>query len=403
MPDMLEGKNIVLGITGSIACYKALDLASKLVQAKAQVDIILTRGAAQFITPLACRILTHRPVVTDLFDPDSELSIEHVALAETADLIIVAPATAHVMARVANGLADDSLTTTILATQAPVLFAPAMDAHMYENPATQENVTRLRERGYTIAGPGTGRLASGLVGPGRLLEVDQLLGHIRVVLGRQGDLAGSSIVVSAGGTQEPIDPVRVITNRSSGKMGYAIAEAARDRGARVVLVAAPTALPDPVGVETRHVATVAEMRETVLSASVGADALIMAAAVSDYRPAAVAAQKVKKERGGEEMVLPLVKNADFFLEVPEGVLRVGFAAETENLLANAQKKLQEKGLALIAANDVTAPDSGFNVDTNRVTILDRDGVVEALPLLSKEEVGHRLLDRVKACLDAQGR
>ena len=403
MPNPLAGKRIVLGISGSIACYKALDLASKLVQAHAQVDIILTRGAQEFITPLACRSLTHRPVVTDLFDPTSELSMDHVALAESADIVVVAPATAHVMAKVAHGLADDALTTTILATQAPVLLAPAMDAHMYENPATQANAALLKQRGYTIAGPAWGRLASGLTGQGRLLEPADIVEHIKVVLGRHGDLAGYTIVVSAGGTQEPIDPVRIITNRSSGKQGYAIAEAARDRGARVVLVTA-SSLPDPVGMETRHVTTVASMREAVLKACVGANALIMAAAVSDYRAAEVAAHKIKKEdMASEEMTLHLVKNADFFLEVPEGILRVGFAAESDDLLANADRKLKAKGLALIAANDITGTDSGFNVDTNRVTILDRDGGVEELPLLSKYEVGHRLLDRVKGYLGGRRR
>lgn len=398
MPDPLEGRKVVLGVTGSIACYKALDLASKLTQAGAQVDAILTRGATQFITPLAVRSLTHREVLTDLFDPDTELAVEHVALAASADLFVVAPATAHVMARVAHGLADDFLTTTLLATRAPVLVAPAMESHMYENTATQDNVRRLVERGCYIAGPAEGRLASGLTGRGRLLETEQLLGHIKVVLGRDGDLAGHRVVVSAGGTQEPIDPVRVVTNRSSGRMGYAIAEAARDRGATVVLVTA-SPLPAPVGVEARHVQSVAQMREAVLDACGGASALIMAAAVSDFRPTEVADQKVKKEEDSDELVLRMVKNPDFFLEVPEGVLRVGFAAETEDLLGNAQKKLREKGLALIAANDVTAPDSGFNVDTNRVTILDRDGGREELPLLSKYEVGHRLLDRVKGYLD----
>ncbi|MSQ40805.1 MAG: bifunctional phosphopantothenoylcysteine decarboxylase/phosphopantothenate--cysteine ligase CoaBC [Dehalococcoidia bacterium] len=397
MADPLEDKRIVLGITGSIACYKALTLASRLAQARALVDVILTRGAQEFITPLACRSLTHRPVVTDLFDPASELSIEHVALAEAADLVVVAPATAHVMAKVAQGLADDSLTTTILATQAPVLFAPAMDAHMWENAATQENVARLKARGYTIAGPAWGRMASGLMGQGRLLEPEDLVGHIKASLGRKGDLAGYTIVVSAGGTQEPLDPVRIITNRSSGKQGYAIAEAARDRGALVVLVTAAS-LPNPAGMEVRHVDTVASMREAVLSACARADALIMAAAVSDYRAAQVATQKMKKEGSADGLTLHLVKNADFFLEVPEGVLRVGFAAESEELLANAQKKLHDKGLVLIAANDITGADSGFNVDTNRVTILDRDGGVQELPLLDKYEVGHRLLDRVKGYL-----
>jgi phosphopantothenoylcysteine decarboxylase/phosphopantothenate--cysteine ligase len=395
MPQPLEGKRIVLGITGSIASYKSLDLASKLVQANAQVDVILTKGASKFITPLSCRSLTHRPVITDLFDPESELSVEHVALAENADLVCVVPATAHVMAKVAHGLADDPLTTTILATKAPVMFAPAMDAHMYENVATQDNVALLIKRGYNVFGPAWGHLASGLMGRGRLLETQDLLGYIKSVLGANGDLAGRTIVVSAGGTQEPIDPVRVITNRSSGKQGYAIAEAARDRGARAVLISA-SSLPSPAGIDTHQVSTVSQMREAVLEACVGADALIMAAAVSDFRPAQVAQQKVKKN--SDKMSLQLIKNADFFLEIPSGVLRVGFAAESEHLLDNARKKLRDKSLALIAANDITAPDSGFNVDSNRVTILDQEGGEEHLPVLSKYEVGNRILDRVKLYL-----
>ena len=394
MINPLLGSKIILGVTGSIACYKAADLASKLTQEGAQVDVILTQGASNFITPLTFRSLTHRPVITDLFDVQSEQAVAHVAMAQSADVVVVAPATAHFIAKLAHGLADDALTTTILASSAPVAVAPAMDGYMFDNPATQENLGKLRERGVTIIGPAEGYLASGLRGMGRLVEVPQIVDMIRGILGRQGDMAGRSVVVSAGGTQEPIDPARVITNRSSGKMGYALAEAARDRGARVTLVTAPTSIPDPAGVEMRHVTTVAEMREAVLSACVGADALIMAAAVSDYRPAQVASQKIKKEEDGEGMVLQLVKNADFFLEVPEGVLRVGFAAETEDLLANARKKITAKGLALIAANDITAPDSGFNVDTNRVTILDRDGGMDELPLLSKYDVGHRILDRV---------
>ena len=394
MINPLSGSKVFLGVTGSIACYKAAFLASKLTQEGAQVDVILTQGASNFITPLTFRSLTHRPVITDLFDVQSEQAVAHVAMAHNADVIVVAPATAHIIAKLAHGLADDALTTTILASSAPVAVAPAMDGYMFDNPATQENLGKLRERGVTIIGPAEGYLASGLRGMGRLVEVPQIVDTIRAILGRHGDMAGRSVVVSAGGTQEPIDPARVITNRSSGKMGYAVAEAARDRGARVTLVTAPTSLPDPAGVEMRHVTTVAEMREAVLSACVGADALIMAAAVSDYRPAQVASHKIKKEKDGEGMVLHLVKNADFFLEVPEGVLRVGFAAESEDLLANARKKITDKGLALIAANDITAPDSGFNVDTNRVTILDRDGGMDELPLLSKYDVGHRILDRV---------
>ncbi len=393
MPRPFRDKNIVLGVTGSIACYKAVDLASKLSQAGAHLDVIMTESATKFVSPITFRSITHRPVVTDMFDPESELGIHHVAIAERADLVVVAPATADFIAKAANGLADDALGTTILATTAPVLMAPAMDGHMYDNVATQENIERLRGRGVSFAGPASGHLASGLSGKGRLLETPELLGHIALELGRNGDLAGRSVVVSAGGTQEPIDPVRIITNRSSGKMGYAIAEAARDRGARVTLVTAPTALDDPTGVEIRQAASVAEMREAVLGACSGADVLVMAAAVSDYRPAEVAAQKIKKEPGSEGMVLPLLKNEDFFKEVPADVLRIGFAAETESLVSNAQVKLKDKGLDLIAANDVTEEGSGFEVETNRVTLIDREGRTEELPLMDKYDVGHRILDR----------
>ena len=401
MNSPLVSAKVILGVTGSIACYKAADLASKLTQEGAQVDVILSQGAANFITPLTFRSLTHRPVVTDLFDADSEQAVYHVAMAHSADVVLVAPATAHLIAKLAHGMADDALTTTALASPAPIAVAPAMDGYMFDNPATQENLEILRRRGVVIIGPAEGHLASGLTGMGRLVEVPQIVDSLRAILGRQGDMAGRSIVVSAGGTQEPIDPVRMITNRSSGKMGYALAQAARDRGARVTLVTAPTSLPDPAGMEIRRVATVAEMREAVLSACEGADALIMAAAVSDYRPAQVAPQKIKKkDEDGEEIVLRLVKNEDFFPEVPRGVLRVGFAAESENLLDNARKKLEGKDLALIAANDITAEDSGFNVDTNRVVILDRHGAAEELPLMTKYQVGHRILDRVVEALPA---
>ena len=379
-------------MTGSIACYKAVDLASKLSQAGAHVDVIMTESATKFVSPITFRSITHRPVVTDMFDPVSELGIHHVAVAERADIVVVAPATADFIAKAANGLAEDALGTTILATTAPVLIAPAMDGHMYENAATQENLERLRGRGVSIAGPASGHLASGLSGKGRLLETPELLGHIALVLGRNGDLAGRKVVVSAGGTQEAIDPVRIITNRSSGKMGYAIAEAARDRGAQVTLVTAPTALDDPTGAEVLHAATVAEMREAVLGACVEADILVMAAALSDYRPAQTASQKIKKEPDSEGMSLHLLKNEDFFIEVPKGVLRVGFAAETESLVSNAEVKLREKGLDLIAANDVTEEGSGFEVETNKVTLIDRSGRIEELPLMDKYDVGQRILD-----------
>ena len=284
-----------------------MDLCSKLVQGGALVDVILTEAAQKFVTPLTFRSITHRPVVTDVFDAESELSVEHVALAERADVVVIAPATAHTIAKLALGLADDALTTTVLATAAPVLVAPAMDAHMYDNPATQENLDTLKRRGVAVAGPARGRLASGLWGWGRMVEPVELVGHIAATLGRGGDLADKTIVVSAGGTAEAIDPVRVITNRSSGKMGYAIAEAARDRGAHAVLVTAPTALPDPPDVEVHHVESALEMRDAVASTSKKADALIMAAAVADFRPVATAEQKIKK--GSEDtMTMELTKN-----------------------------------------------------------------------------------------------
>ena len=392
MAGVLEGKTVVLGVTGSIACYKALDLASKLTQAGAQVDALMSYGATQFVTPLAFRSITHRPVVTDTFDPASELSVEHVALAQRADIVVVAPATANFIAKAAAGLADDPLTTTILATAAPVLIAPAMDGHMYDNPATQENLSRLQSRGVVVLGPASGRLASGIEGIGRLVETPELMGNIRTILGRKGDLASYRIVVTAGGTQEPIDPVRVVTNRSSGKMGYALAEAARDRGAQVTLITAPTDLEDPSGVEMVRVGTALEMRDAVLKAMAEAHALIMAAAVADYRPMSESPQKMKK--GSTALSLELGLNPDILAEAKGGFLRVGFAAETGDLLENARGKLQSKSLDLIVANNVTADRSGFGSDDNKVLIVDRNGTVEDLPLMSKDTVAHHILDRV---------
>ena len=393
MAGPLADKHIVLGVTGSIACYKALDLASKLVQAGALVDAILSYGATQFVTPLAFRSITHREVVTDTFDLSSEFSNNHVALARSADIVVVAPATVHCIAKLALGLADDALTTTVVATKAPLLIAPAMDADMFDHPATQENLAKLRQRGVAIAGPAAGRLASGLIGMGRLLEPSELLGHIAAALGRQGDLAGRTIVVSAGGTMEPIDPVRVITNHSSGKMGYALAEAARDRGAEVVLVTAPTSLPDPPLVQMVQVRTAQEMCDAVLSHVDGADALIMAAAVADYRPAFEAQQKIKKSTA--EMNIPLAKTTDILEEAEGNFVKVGFAAESENLVSNARDKVQRKGLDLIVANDITDPEAGFGVDTNKVTFIGRDLEAEELPLLTKYDVSLRILDRVR--------
>lgn len=398
MSDPLANSRIALGVTGSIACYKAVDLASKLTQAGALVDVIMTPDACKFLTPLTFQSITHQPVVTDVFDPQSELSIDHVAIAERADAVIVAPATANTISKIAHGFADDALTTTILATRAPLIIAPAMDAHMYDNAATQRNVAILRERGCVIAGPASGRLASGLIGKGRLLETQDLLGCLRQTLGRNGDLAGRKVVVSAGGTQEPIDPVRVIANHSSGKMGFAVAEAARDRGATVSLVSAPTALPDPFGIKVVKVQTALQMQENLHTECSGSDALIMAAAVADWRPSCMSEQKVKKG-ASDRWEVDFVKNPDIVAGIDgERLVKVGFAAESEDLLANAESKLLSKGLHLIAANDITAEDSGFGVDTNRVVLLDREGGKESLPLMSKYEVGWAILDRVAAYL-----
>ena len=394
MPNPLQNAHVALGVTGSIACYKAVDLASKLTQGGALVDVVMTRGAMSFLAPLTFRSITHREVVTNVFDPSSELSMDHVAIAQRADVVLIAPATANTIAKLAHGLADDALTTTVLATAAPVIIAPAMDAHMFDNAATQENVRVLESRGVVIAGPAEGRLASGITGKGRMLEPEALIGYLRMVLGHGGDLAGRKVVVSAGGTQEPIDPVRVITNRSSGKMGFAIAEAARDRGATVVIVTAPTALPDPVGVDVIRVETALQMKEAIVYACADADALVMAAAVADWRSVSEATSKIQKG-ASDTWSVELTKNPDILASIEQaGLVKVGFAAESEDLMANAQAKLLSKGLDLIAANDITAPEGGFASDDNKVILLDREGAVDELPLMSKYEVGHRILDRI---------
>ena len=389
---MVRDKTIVLGVTGSIAAYKAAELASRLTQEGAMVDVVMTRSAQEFITPLTFRSITQRPVVTEMFELASEFSIEHVALAERADLLVIAPATANTIAKLVGGIADDILCCTVLATKAPVVVAPAMNVNMYENQVTQENIARLKGRGFAFVGPAYGRLASGARGLGRLAEINDIVGTIHQMLGIGRDLAGRRIVVSAGGTQEPIDPARHISNRSSGKMGYALAEAARDRGAEVVLVSGPSCLNPPVGVEVVRVQTTLRMRDAIANAVTKADALLMAAAPADYRPAAVAETKIKK--GKETLTIDLVENPDIVSEVTGDFIKVGFAAESEKLVENATEKLKRKKLDLIVANDITATDSGFAVDTNRVVFIDRSGKVESLPLLSKAEVAHHVLDRL---------
>ena len=391
---MLTSKTIVLGVTGGIAAYKAADIASKLVQGGATVRVVMTKSATEFISPLTFRSLTARPVVTDMFELASEFSIEHVALAEAADVVVIAPATANIIAKMAAGIADDMLSCTVLATEAPVIVAPAMNVNMFQNSITQDNLAKLKARGFTIVDPAYGRLASGKVGLGRLAETEKIIGTIKQVLGRSGDLAGKRIVVTAGGTREAIDPVRFIGNRSTGKMGYAVAEAARDRGAKVTLITAPTALPEPVGVEVVHIVSAIQMKEAVTKATAQADALIMTAAVADYQPKSVAKGKIKKVVAGAELTLELVRTPDILTEVKGNFLKIGFAAESENLVENAKDELRRKQLDLVAANDITAPDAGFEVDTNRITLISRDGKEESLPLMAKREVADRILDRV---------
>lgn len=401
---ILSGRRIVLGVTGSIACYKAADLASRLTQAGALVDVILTESALHFVTPMTYQSLTGRKVYTDADLWGGEAHVLHVGLAHEADLIVIAPVTANTLAKLAHGQADNLLTITALSSPCPLLLAPAMDVGMYAHPATQANLTLLRERGAVIVGPVEGRMASGHMGLGRMLEPQDLVGAVRMALGRSGPLGGRHVVVTAGGTQEPLDPVRAIVNRSSGKQGYALAQAAIDRGARVTLISGPTTLLTPFGAERIDVSTADEMRQAVLQAVPSADALLMAAAVADFRPVQSAGQKIKRAQGALE--LHLEATSDILAEVhrmrgasagrPSVV--VGFAAESQELLANARSKLEAKGLAMVVANDITAPGAGFAVDTNHVTLLDAGGGVQELPLMSKAEVAEHILDRVQSLL-----
>ena len=393
---MLKNKVIVLGISGGIAAYKAADLASKLVQCGAVVKVVMTWEATQLVQPLTFQALTGNPVVTDMFEPAPLSAITHVSLADEADIIAIVPATANIIAKMAAGIADDILTCTVLATKAPIVIAPAMHNNMYVNPVTRENITKLKARGFTVIPSAHGRLASGSIGEGRLPEITEIMGIIQQTLGKKGDLAGKRIVVTAGGTQEAIDPVRYITNNSSGKMGYAVAEAARDRGAAVTLITTPTGLNPVAGVDVINIRSSQQMKEAVVKATVKTDALLMVAAVADYMPKTTAAQKIKKGAGG--LTLELVKTPDILSEVKGKFIKVGFAAETQDLISNAQKKLTGKGLDIIVANDVSAKGSGFGSETNKVTILKKDGKPEDLPLMSKREVAEKILDNVSKLL-----
>ncbi len=395
----LTDRNIVLGVTGSIAVYKAVDLASKLTQARAVLNTIMTPEASKFVAPITFQGVSGRRPYWDMWDANNDLAEAHIALARQAELLVIAPATATVIARLALGLAEEMVSLTALATRAPLMVCPAMDSQMFEHPATQEHLDTLRSRGIQIVGPEEGRLASGQVGRGRLSEVDTIIGWIRHVLGKDGDLAGKKVVVTAGGTHEAIDPVRFVGNSSSGKMGFALAEAARDRGANVVLVSGPSALPDPVAVEIVRVRRAAEMRDAVIAGCADADILVMAAAVADYQPAETVRDKIKR-RQSETLSIPLVPTPDILAEVGvrAGLIKVGFAAESQDLLENARQKIEAKHLDLIVANDITASDAGFATDNNRVVILDRGGRKEELPLMPKYDVAWHILDRIVSLL-----
>lgn len=411
---MLLNRHIIVGICGGIASYKAVELVSQLQQAGALIDVIMTEHAEEFIRPLTFATMSHRPVYSNLWEVSGQAAERHIALAEEAELLAIVPATATTIAKLAHGIADNMLTAVALATRAPLLLAPAMYRDMYTHPATQANLALLRERGAEIVEPEVGRLASGAVGPGRLPETSVLLGAISKVLGRHGDLAGRHVVVTAGGTQEPIDPVRYVGNHSSGKMGYALATEGRDRGAHVILISGPVALQAPYGVELRRVDTAMQMRDAVHSAIRDADVLVMSAAVADFRPAAPATQKIKKGTGeasgnGEGLLLELVRNPDILGELAEPfheqvrktqrrLIRVGFAAETHDLIANAQSKLAAKQLDLLVANDVSRAGSGFGTDTNKVLIFHASGTVEDLPLMLKTDVAAAIWDRIVSLL-----
>jgi phosphopantothenoylcysteine decarboxylase/phosphopantothenate--cysteine ligase len=422
--SIFSNKRIILGVTGSIAAYKAADLASKLTQAGAQVDVILTGAAEKFITLLTFQSVTGRRAYTDSDLWGNEAHVLHVGLGHSADLILIAPCTANTIAKLAQGQSDTLLTVTVLASQCPLMLAPAMDGGMFDHPATQENIEILQRRGAVIIGPAEGHLASGLTGKGRMIEPVEIIGHIRLVLGRSGPLAGKRVVITAGGTQEPLDPVRVLTNRSSGKQGYALAQAALDRGAHVTLITTPTSLTPPIGAKIVRVETAKQMLDAVLKESKESDVLIMAAAVADFRPKNKAKNKIKKETGiphieleaTEDILKTVAGNrserlalrsrnivtdtgiqTDDKTKYPRVV--VGFAAESQDLIQNATNKLESKGLDLIAANDISASDAGFAVETNRVTLLFADGRRESLPLMSKTKAAEIILERVAILLE----
>jgi phosphopantothenoylcysteine decarboxylase / phosphopantothenate---cysteine ligase len=395
--EALRGRFIVLGVTGSIAAYKTVELARRLTQAGATVQVVMSRSATEFVRPLTFQALTYRPVEVEMFQIQDERAAGHVAMGRQADVVVIAPATAHVLARLANGFSDDLIATTVLATDAPIVLAPAMETHMWQNAATQANVATLRSRGAHIVEPESGPLASGDIGPGRLAALERIEAAIAQVLSVSHALAGRRVVVTAGPTLEPIDPVRFVSNRSSGKMGYAIAAAAADAGAEVFLVSGPTALRAPAGTQLVAIESAEQMRDAVLGLLPNADAVIMAAAVADYRPIETKERKIKKRDAGKELDLRMTENPDILKAIVSarrsGAIVIGFKAETGDATAEAERMLREKKLDMVVANDVSDPGSAFGSDTDRVTFVSADGV-EALPLLAKTEVARRLVAKL---------
>lgn len=392
---MLAGKNVVLGVTGGIAAYKSVEIVSRLKKLGAAVHVIETAAAAKFVTPLTFREISGNPVVTDMWAEPKQWNVEHIALASLADVFLIAPATANIIGKIAGGIADDMLTTTVMATKAPVVLAPAMNSNMYLNPIVQANIAKLAGLGYHVLEPASGLLACGWEGPGRLPEPEVIVDKVVNLLTQSGDLAGKKVLVTAGPTREPIDPVRYISNHSSGKMGYALAAAAAARGADVVLVTGPTELTPPPAVTVKKVETAAEMLAAVLAEFADADVVVKAAAVADYRPQTVATQKIKKN--DDAVTLALIRNPDILAELgarKEGQLLVGFAAETEELIKHATAKLTKKNLDMIVANDVTLAGAGFGSDTNIVKLLYRDGRVVELPQMAKDKLAGIILDRI---------
>jgi len=399
----LTGAQVVLCVGGGIAAYKAAELARMLDKAGATVHVAMTSRAQKFIAPMTFQALTRRPVFTDLFNLTEEAAIGHIQLADRADLVIVAPATANVIARLANGMTNDAVTALVLATRAPVLLAPSMNVNMWNHPLTRANLQKLVDVArYNVVGPGDGFLACRWTGPGRLAEPEDIVEAAAMLLSTQ-DLAGKKIVVSAGPTYEAIDPVRFVGNRSSGKMGIALAAAARRRGADVTLILGPSAVPPPIGVTTNHVETAAQLQWALQNAAKGADAIVMTAAVADYRPAREAKEKLKRGELGAKTSIELVANPDLLAELGKqrkgkSPLLVGFAAETEDVIENAREKLAHKKCDLIVANDVSEPNAGFAVDTNHVQLVDADDVID-VPPAPKSEVAHRILDKIAEMLE----